>query len=83
MMQPGEKFKRMRSPQLTQVPSHGTHFARFNEACSVTEDRILRRIDECEQAVLAKMDACFRRTMIWIGLVFLATVGNIVKDLLR
>ena len=56
---------------------------RFEEAWSAAGDRLIRRIDECEQAILAAMDARFRRAMIWIGLLYLATLGNIIKDFLR
>jgi hypothetical protein len=41
------------------------------------------RIDQCEQAILATMDAHFRRAAIWIGLLYLAMLGNIIKDFLR
>jgi hypothetical protein len=43
----------------------------------------MRRIDQCEQAILATMDAHFRRAVIWIGLLYLAMLGNIIKDFLR
>jgi hypothetical protein len=48
-----------------------------------TMDQCLAAIDRCEQTLLATMDAHFRRTMIWIGLLYLAMLGNIIKDLLR
>jgi hypothetical protein len=47
------------------------------------EQRILATIDRCEQTILATMDAHFRRAMVWIGLLYLAMVGNIIKDFLR
>ena len=39
----------------------------------------MRRIDQCEQAILATH---FRRAMIWIGLLYLAMLGNTLKDFL-
>jgi hypothetical protein len=56
---------------------------RFEEAWSAAGDRLIRRIDECEQAIRVTMDAHFRRTMILVGLVDLAMLGSITKDLLR
>ena len=56
---------------------------RSEEAWSAAGDRLIRRIDECEHAILATMDAHFRRTMILVGLLYLAMLGNIIKDFLR
>ena len=53
------------------------------EAQWAVADKAMRRIDECEQAILATMDAHVRRAMIWISLLYLAMLGNIVKDFLR
>jgi hypothetical protein len=56
---------------------------RSEDAWSAARDRLIRRIDECEQAILATLDAHFRRTMILVGLLYLAMLGNIIKDFLR
>jgi hypothetical protein len=83
MRQPGDDSERLQPSDVAQNFSNATHLSRFDETCSTVETNLLRHIDECERAILAKMDANFRRVMVWIGLVFLATLGNIIKDFLR
>ena len=43
----------------------------------------MRKFDSTGDAILAKMDANFRRQKILTGLLFLAILGNIIKDFLR
>jgi hypothetical protein len=47
------------------------------------EPAVFRHIDAVEQAVLAKMDETFHRNIFWVGLLYLAMLGNIIKDFLR
>jgi hypothetical protein len=62
---------------------HSAVGARLIRHIDQYEQAILPTMDRCEQTILSAMDAYFRRTMIWIGLLYLAMLGNIIKDFLR
>ncbi|MGH6896567.1 MAG: hypothetical protein ACREJ5_08465 [Geminicoccaceae bacterium] len=47
------------------------------------EDTMLRRFDSFERGIPTSLDAHFRRTMTWGGLLYLAMLGNVLKDFLR
>jgi hypothetical protein len=59
------------------------HIDQREQGILATMDQCLAAIGRFEQTILATMDAHFRRTIIWIGLLYLAMLGNIIKDFLR
>ena len=78
-----EEFQRRKCPKARAAFQGSEPLARTLNHWAAVQDTAMRRLDSVEQAVLTKMDSNFRRNMLWVGLLYLAMLGNIIKDFLR
>jgi hypothetical protein len=78
-----KQFERRKSPKSSEAFGASEPSVRPLSRWAAVERNIMRNFDSVERAVITKMDTNFRRSMIWVGLLYLATLGNIIKDFLR
>jgi hypothetical protein len=78
-----EYFARLNYPTGSAARPPSEPAARTTSPSTGGEPALFCHIDAVEQAVLAKMDETFHRNMFWVGLLYLAMLGNIIQDFLR
>jgi len=78
-----EEFQRRKCPKARAAFQGSEPLARTLNHWAAVQDTAMRHLDSVEQAVLTKMDSNFRRNMLWVGLLYLAVLGDIIKDFLR
>ena len=78
-----EQFKRRKYAKTSRGYQISEPASRTLNHWAAVEGTVMRHFDSVEQAVITKIDANFRRNMIWVGLLYLAMLGNILKDFLR